>query len=124
MEVDTAILNWKIGASFKFHSNLLFKYNKTKFFPSFFWEIILNWKKHLAMIPSCIVSQHLCYNKSIQVDKSSVQFFKCSEKIVKYVSQLLGDDGSINGDDGSKMQPIWKLIHIQQIMQIQQAHPR
>ena len=46
--------------SLKFHSNFLFKNNKTKFFPSFYREIILNWKKHLAMmakIPSCIMSQ-------------------------------------------------------------------
>ena len=39
---------WAI--SFRFHSNLVFKWNKTKFFPSFYREIILNWKKHLAMM--------------------------------------------------------------------------
>ena len=45
--------------SFKFHSNLHFKSNKTKFFPSFYRQIILNWKKRLSMItevPSCILS--------------------------------------------------------------------
>ena len=48
-----------IGRFIKFHSNLLFKSNKTKFFPSFYQWIILYWKKHLAMmteIPSCIQS--------------------------------------------------------------------
>ena len=53
--------------SFKFHSNLLLNCNKTKFFPSFFREIILNWKKHLVImtqIPSCILSQYLWYNVS------------------------------------------------------------
>ena len=48
-----------IGRFIKFHSNLLFKSDKTKFFPSFYQWIILYWKKHLAMmteIPSCIQS--------------------------------------------------------------------
>ena len=57
---DNSFHEWKLillylirksfGTSFKFHSNLLFKSNKTKFFPSFSGEIILNWKKRLAMI--------------------------------------------------------------------------
>ena len=64
---DDSFHEWKLiplylneksfGTSFKFHLNLLFKSNKAKFFPSFYREIILNWKKHLAMmaeIPSCI----------------------------------------------------------------------
>ena len=69
---DNSFHEWKLiplylieksfGTSFKFHSNLLFKSNKIKFFPSFYRQIILNWKKHLAMItevPSCILSQYL-----------------------------------------------------------------
>ena len=63
MEVDPAILIQKLfGTFFKFHSNLLFKSNKTKFFPSFSREIILNWKKRLAMmakVPSCTLSQYV-----------------------------------------------------------------
>ena len=49
---DDSFHEWKLiplylieklfGSSFKFHSNLLFKGNKTKFFPSFYREIILN----------------------------------------------------------------------------------
>ena len=91
---DNSFHEWKLiplylieksfGTSFKFHSNLLFKSNKTKFFPSFYREIILNWKKRLAMITeilSCILSQHLWYNRSIQVD-----FFKDFQK--KYQSCL------------------------------------
>ena len=52
---DDSFHEWKLiplnlieksfGTSLKFHSNLLFKSNKTKFFPSFCREIILNWKK-------------------------------------------------------------------------------
>ena len=69
---DNSFHEWKLiplylieksfGTSFKFHSNLLFKSNKTKFFPYFYRQIILIWKKHLAMItevPSCILSQYL-----------------------------------------------------------------
>ena len=53
--------------SFKFHLNFFFKINKAKFSPSFFMEIILNQKKHLAMMtetPSCILSQYLWYDES------------------------------------------------------------
>ena len=56
------LIQKSLGTSFKFHSNLLFKSNKTKFFPSFYREIILNWKKHLAMtakVPSCALFQYV-----------------------------------------------------------------
>ena len=72
---DNSFHEWKLiplhlieksfGTSFKFYSNLLFKSNKIKFFPSFYREIILNWKNRLSMIsevPSCILSQYLWYN--------------------------------------------------------------
>ena len=62
------LIKTSFGRSLKFHSNLLFKSNKTKFFPSFYREIILYWKKHVAMmteIPSCILSQYLWYNANI-----------------------------------------------------------
>ena len=63
--------------SLKFHSNVLFKSNKTNFFPSFYQEIILYWKKYLAVmtqIPPCILSQYLWHNANIQVDKTSIHF--------------------------------------------------
>ena len=69
---DNSFHEWKLiplylteksfGRSFKFNSNLLFKSNKTKFFPSFYREIFLHWKKNLIVmteIPSCILSQYL-----------------------------------------------------------------
>ena len=75
---DNSFHEWKLiplylteksfGRSFKFHSNLLFKSNETKFFSSFCRETILYWKKHLAMmseIPSCILSKYLWYNANI-----------------------------------------------------------
>ena len=92
------IIEKSLGTSFKFRSNLRFKSNKTKFFPSFHRGIILNRKKHLAMlaeIPSCILSQYLWYNKSTQVDKTSIHFLTFSEKRINYVSQLFSGNGSI-----------------------------
>ena len=78
------LIEKSFGTAFKFHSNLLFKGNKIKFFPSFYSQIILNWKKCLAMItevPSCILSQYLWFNRSIQVDNFSVYFLKFSTEI-------------------------------------------
>ena len=75
------------GRSFKFHSNLLFKSNQTNFSPSFYWEIILYWKKHLVMmteIPSCILSQYLWYNANIQI-KTFIHFSWFSEKNMFHV---------------------------------------
>ena len=94
--------------SFKFHSNLLFKSNKIKSFPSFYRQIILNQKKRLAMItevPSCILSQYLWYNRSIQVDNSSVYFLKFTEKNINYASQLFSDNGSIKQWHEFKIEP-------------------
>ena len=105
---DNSFHKWKLipfflitnsfGSSLKFHSNLFFKRNKIKFFPSFYKEIFLYWKKYLtrkAEIPSCILSQYLWYNENIQVDKNSIYLVRFSEKNINYVSQLFGPDGSI-----------------------------
>ena len=85
---DDSLHEWKLillylieesfGTSFKLHSNLIFKSNKTKFFQLFYREIILNWIKNLAMmaeIPPCVLLQYLWYNKSVQVGKVSIHFF-------------------------------------------------
>ena len=103
---DNSFHEWKLmpvylieklfGIAFKFNSNLLFRSNKV--FPFFHRKIILNCKKRLAMItevPPCILLQYLWYNRSIQVDTSSVYFLKFSEKNINYVSQLFSDNGSI-----------------------------
>ena len=49
----------------------------------------------MTKVPSCILSQYLWYNRSIQVDNSSVYFLKFSEKNINYVSQLFSGNGSI-----------------------------
>ena len=104
---DDSFHEWKLiplylieksfGTSFKFHSNLLFKSNKIKFFPYFSSEIVLNWKKYLAIMAemsSCTLSQYLWYNESNQVNKAC-SFLKFSGKSINYVSQLFSDKGSI-----------------------------
>ena len=76
-------------SSFKFHSNLFFKRNKIKFFPSFYKEIFLYWKKYLtrkAEIPSCILSQYFWYNENIQVDKNSIYLIRFSEKNIMFLN--------------------------------------
>ena len=102
---DNSFHEWKLipikkyfGRSFKFHSNLFFRRNKIKFFPSFYKEIFLYWKKYLTRkpeIPSCILSQYLWYNNNIQVEKNSIYLVRFSEKNINYVSQLFRLEGSI-----------------------------
>ena len=48
----------------------------------------------MAEIPSCILSEYLWYNKSIQVDKAYFHFLTFSEKSIYYVLQLFSDNDS------------------------------
>ena len=92
------LIKKSFGTAFKFHSNLLFKSNKIKFFPSFYRKNILNRKKRIVLItelPSCILSQYLWCNRSIQVDNFSFYFLKFSEKNINHVSQFFSGNGSI-----------------------------
>ena len=108
---DNSFYEWKLiplyqieksfGTSFTFHSNLLFRSNKINFYPSFYRQIILNWKKRLTMItevPSCILPQYLWYNRIIQVDNFSVYFLKFSKKIsTMFLNFLMTMDPLNNG---------------------------
>ena len=84
------LIEKSFGSSFKFHSSLLFKSNKTKHDePSFYHlsieKLFCTGKNHLARmtkIPSCILSQNLWYNANIQVDKTCIQFSRFSQKIM------------------------------------------
>ena len=49
----------------------------------------------ITEIPSCILSQYLWCNTNIQVNKTSIQFSRFSEKNINYVSQLFKNNGSI-----------------------------
>ena len=51
------LLNKYFGPSFKFHSNLHFESKLLKDFPSFYKQILMNWKKHFIaspITPSCV----------------------------------------------------------------------
>ena len=92
------LIEKSFGTAFKFHSNLLFKSNKSKFLPSFYRQIILNWKKtscydHWSTFLHFVTISVV--NRSIQVDNSSVYFLKFSEKNINYFSQLFSDNESI-----------------------------
>ena len=49
----------------------------------------------MTEIPSCILSQCLWYDKSIQVDEASGYFLKFSGKNINYVLQIFSEIGSI-----------------------------
>ena len=83
------LIKKSFGSSFKFHSNLFFKRNKIKSFPSFYKEIFLYWKKYPSRkpeIPFCILSYYLWYNENIQVDKISIYLAWFSEKNIMFFS--------------------------------------
>ena len=102
---DDSFHEWKLillylieksfGTSFKFHLNLLFKSNKTKFSPPFYRKIILNWKKHLLVMMAEIPSSYCLNIGGTKVDKASIHFLTFSEKSINYISQLFSDNGSI-----------------------------
>ena len=66
----------------------------------------------MAEIPSCILSQYLWYNNSIQVDKASNHFLTFSEKSINYVSQVFGDNGSIKNGMNSRENTTYMKVHI------------
>ena len=49
----------------------------------------------ITEVLSCILSQYLWYNRSIQIDNSSVYFLKFSEYNISYISELFSGNGSI-----------------------------
>ena len=65
------ILNKYFGPSFKLYSKLHFEKNLLKDVPSFYKQILMNWKKYFIaplITPSCIVSQFLGYHSYIKID--------------------------------------------------------
>ena len=105
---DDSFHEWKIiplhlisrtfGKSFIFHSNLSFKKKLIKSFPSFYKEILLNWKTFFSKTPetpSSILSQFLWYNIYIQIDEGDVHLSSFSQNNLNFVSQLFNTNGSI-----------------------------
>ena len=92
------LISRTFGKSFIFHSNLSFKKKLIKSFPSFYKEILLNWKTFFSKTPetpSSILSQFLWYNIYIQIDEGDVHLSKFSQNNLNFVSQLFNTNGSI-----------------------------
>ena len=87
------------GPFFKFYSNLHFENKLLKDFPSFYKQMLMNWKKYFMtppITPSCVLSQFLWYNSYIRIDNKAVYLKHFSAKnIINFITQLFHSDGSI-----------------------------
>ena len=105
---DESFHEWKIipfhlisrtfSKSFIYHSHLSIKKKFIKSFPSFYKEILLNWKTFFSKTPetpSSVLSQFLWYNIYIQIDKGDVHLSRFSQNNLNFVSQLFDSNGSI-----------------------------
>ena len=66
--------------------------------PSFYKEILLNWKTFFSKTPetpSSALSQFLWYNIYIQIDKGDVHLSRFSQNNLNFVSQLFDTNSSI-----------------------------
>ena len=92
------LLNKCFGPSFKFHSNLHFESKLLKQFPSFYKQILMNWKKYFIaspITPSRVLSQFIWYNSYIKIDSKAVYLKSFSTKNINFVTQLFHTDGSV-----------------------------
>ena len=92
------LLNKYFGPSFKFHSNLFFESKLLKDFPSFYQQMLINWKKYFIaspITPSCVSSQFLWYNSYIKIDNKAVYSKFFSTKNINFITQLFNTDGSV-----------------------------
>ena len=72
--------------------------------PSFYKEILKDWRQFFSsftVIPSCILSQHLWYNRFIKVDNLGICFSKFAARNVNNVIDLFASDGKIKS---------WRLL--------------
>ena len=75
------------GSSLKLYSNLLFKGNKTMFFPSFYRETVLHWKNHLVIMTEIVflyLSQYQVYHEKVRGDNISIKFSLFFKKNMHY----------------------------------------
>ena len=92
------LLSKYFGPSFKFHSNLHFEGKLLKDFPSFYKQMLMNWKKHFMeppITPSCALSQFLWYNSYIKIHNKAVYLIFFSAKNINFITQLFHSDGSV-----------------------------
>ena len=92
------LINKTFGKFFILHSTLSFKKKLIKSFPSFYKEILVNWKIFFCRIretPSCILSQLLFYNIYIQIDEGDGHLSRFSQNNLNLVSQLFDTNGTV-----------------------------
>ena len=68
-----------------------------KQFPSFYKQILMNWKKYFIespITPSRVLSQFIWYNSYIKIDSKAI-YLKSSTKNINFVTQLFNTDGSV-----------------------------
>ena len=95
---DDCFHEWKIiplhllskyfDPSFKFHSNFHFESKLLKDFPSFYKQILMNWKKYFLaspITPSWVLSQFLLYNSYIKIDSKAVCLKFFSTKNINFI---------------------------------------
>ena len=73
------------GPSFKFNSNLHFESKLLKDFPSFYKQMLMNWKKYFMgppIIPSCVLNQFLWYNSYIKIDNKTAYLIFFQQRIL------------------------------------------
>ena len=95
--ISLHLLNKCFGPSFKFHSNLHFESKLLKQFPSFYKQILMNWKKYFIAsptTPSGVLSQFIWYNSYIKIDSKDVYLKSFSAKNINFATQLFNTDGS------------------------------
>ena len=101
------LLNKYFYPSFKFHSNLHFESKLLKDFPSFYKQILMNWKKYFIaspITPSCVLSQFLWYNSYIKIDNKAVYLEFFSTKNINFITQLFNTEGSVKNWNILKME--------------------
>ena len=83
------LLNKCFGPSFKFHSNLHFESKLLKHFPSFYKQILMNWKKYFIaspITPPDVLSQFIWYNSYIKTDNKVVYLKSFSTKNINFIT--------------------------------------
>ena len=86
------LLDKCFGPSVKFHSNLRFESKLLKHFPSFYKQILMNWKKYFIVPPitiSDILVQLIWYNSYIKIDKKAVYLKSFSTKNINFITQWI-----------------------------------
>ena len=90
--VHLQLLDKYFCSSFKCHSNLL------EDFPSFYKQMLKNWKKFFMappIISSFIFSQFLWCNSYIKIDSKAVYLKFFSTKNINFITLLFHSDGSV-----------------------------